>query len=145
VLENATVLPTATISANKTLTCVGGLSPIVTLVGLNGTAPYTFVYTINGNLQPAITTIDGNSIGVTAPTSLAGDFIYQLVSVSDSSGMQSQNMSVTINVINPSVDFTTDSNLNTCSGDAIVFTPTITNGSPAYSYQWNLVMEIPQT
>ena len=136
-LENATVLPTATISANKTLTCVGGLSPIVTLVGLNGTAPYTFVYTINGNLQPAITTIDGNSVGVTAPTSLAGDFIYQLVSVSDSSGMQSQNMSVTINVINPSVDFTTDSNLNTCSGDAIVFTPTITNGSPAYSYQWN--------
>lgn len=131
------LLPTATISANKVLTCVGGLGPTVTFVGLGGTAPYTFTYTLNGALQPTLTTTDGNSIGITVPTATAGDFTYQLVSVSDSSGSQSQTTSVTITVINPSVDFTTDSDANTCSGDAVVFTPTITNGSPAYTYQWN--------
>lgn len=137
-LEKTALLPNATISVNKTLTCVGGSSPTVTFSGSNGTAPYTFNYTVNGVLQLPITTSnDENSVAISVPTDEGGDFTYQLVSVSDSSGVQPQTTSVTINVINPSVDFVTDADANTCSGDAIVFTPTITNGSPEYVYQWN--------
>lgn len=137
-LEETAVLPTATISANKVLTCVGGLSPTVTMVGLNGTAPYTFTYTINGVLQPPITTQNGeNSVGVQVSTVNPGPITYQLDSVSDSSGTEFLNNSVVINVMDPTVDFTTTADANTCSGDAVIFMPTITNGSPAYTYLWD--------
>jgi len=40
------VLPTATITTNASSVCLGGTSPIITLTGKNGTAPYTFEYKI---------------------------------------------------------------------------------------------------
>lgn len=136
-LEDVAFLPTATITADKFLTCVGGGSPTVTLIGAGGTAPYTFAYTIDGVLQPELTTQEGNSISVLVPTNTPGPITYQLVSVTDSSGTQSQTTSVTINIINPSVDFTSDAAASTCSGDAITFTSQITNATPTYTYQWD--------
>ncbi|MDR6969426.1 gliding motility-associated-like protein [Flavobacterium arsenatis] len=136
-LEDLTFLPTATITANKFLTCVDSTSPIVTFIGAGGTAPYTFSYTIDGVLQPEITTVSDNSISVLVPTNTPGPITYQLVSVTDSSGTQSQTTSVTINIINPTVDFTSDSSASTCSGDVIVFTSQISNGTPTYTYQWD--------
>lgn len=136
-LEDLAFLPTATITANKFLTCVDSTSPIVTFIGAGGTAPYTFAYTIDGVLQPEITTVSGDSISVLVPTDTLGPITYQLVSVTDSSGTQSQTTSVTINIINPTVDFTSDSSASTCSGDAITFTSQISNGTPNYAYQWD--------
>jgi len=136
-LEDLAFLPTATITANTFLTCVDSTSPIVTFIGAGGTAPYTFVYTIDGVLQPEITTVSGDSISVLVPTNTPGPITYQLVSVTDSSGTQSQTTSVTINIINPTVDFTSDSSTSTCSGDAITFTSQINNGTPTYTYQWD--------
>lgn len=137
-LEDALLLPNATISSNTTSICVGGTSPVVTFTGSNGTAPYTFVYTINGNQQPALTTDTGDSISVTVPTTVVGVFNYQLVSVTDSSGTQTETGSVTVNVIdNYTIDFINDANANTCSGEGVLFTPQISNGVAPYTYLWN--------
>ncbi|TMI91609.1 MAG: HYR domain-containing protein, partial [Bacteroidetes bacterium] len=75
-------LPTATITGTTSL-CQNAASPNITFTGANGTAPYTFTYTINGGANQTITTSSGNSITVAAPTGTAGTFTYALVSVSD--------------------------------------------------------------
>jgi gliding motility-associated-like protein len=85
---NATVtvdpLPTATIAGTTTV-CKNSPAPDITFTGTGGTAPYTFSYTLNGVVQPAVTTTGGNSITVAVPTSVEGAFSYGLVSVTDAS------------------------------------------------------------
>ncbi len=76
-------LPTATISGTVSV-CKGGTAPDITFTGAAGTSPYTFTYTINGVTQPTIAST-GNSITVSAPTSVDGTFTYSLVSVMDAS------------------------------------------------------------
>lgn len=139
ILSRGTVLlPTATISTDRTLTCVDATSPTVTLTAQGGTAPYTFNYTINGVLQPPIITEpDSDIVEISVPTDEVNIFIYQLVSVSDSSGIQAQTDSVIIQIVNPSVDFTHNANANSCSGDVVMFTSVVTNGSSDYTYQWD--------
>lgn len=93
-------LPTATI-AGTTDECLNEPSPDITFTGANGTAPYTFTYTLNGGSNLTVTTTVGNSVTVAAPTSVAGDFTYVLVSVQDASGtacsqLQTGNAVVTI-------------------------------------------------
>ena len=95
-------LPTATISGTTTV-CQNAPSPVVTFTGANGTAPYTFTYKINagGNLTVVSA---GNVATVTAPTNVAGTFIYTLVSVKDASATlcsQTQGGSATITVAAP--------------------------------------------
>ena len=77
-------LPAATISGS-TAVCRNASSPIITFTGSNGTAPYTFTYTINGGTNQTVTTITGSSVTVSAPTTAAGTFTYALVSVMDAS------------------------------------------------------------
>ncbi|WP_162127322.1 Ig-like domain-containing protein [Flavobacterium phycosphaerae] len=77
-------LPTASISGTATV-CQGDAQPSVTFTGANGTAPYTFTYTLNGGSNQTITTTSGNSVSLSAPTTAAGAFTYALVSVTDSS------------------------------------------------------------
>lgn len=93
-----TPLPTATIAGNNEL-CRNSTSPVVTFTGANGTAPYTFTYTINNGPNLTVTTTTGNSVNVTVPTTTAGNFVYSLVSVQESSSTtcsQLQSGSVTI-------------------------------------------------
>ncbi|MDR3651375.1 MAG: gliding motility-associated C-terminal domain-containing protein [Paludibacter sp.] len=92
-------LPTATITGTATV-CQNDVSPLITLTGSGGTAPYTFNYTINGVLQPIITS-PGNSITLSVPTNVAGNFAYSLVSVKNSgssacSNIQSGTATVTV-------------------------------------------------
>ncbi|MXO07497.1 gliding motility-associated C-terminal domain-containing protein, partial [Flavobacterium sp. HBTb2-11-1] len=92
------VLPTAVISGAAEV-CKNGASPLVTFTGDNGTAPYTFKYTVNGGAEQSITTISGSSVTVAAPTNVAGDLEYALISVRESSSCeQLQTGSVIIKV-----------------------------------------------
>lgn len=77
-------LPAATISGAATV-CQNSASPVVTFTGSNATAPYTFSYRINGGAVQTVTTTSGNSVSVSVPTNVAGDFTYSLISVQDAS------------------------------------------------------------
>lgn len=75
-------MPTATVFGATTV-CQNSSEPNVTFSGSNGTAPYTFNYTINGAPYSAISS--GNDAIVPVPTNVAGNFTYSLVSVTDAS------------------------------------------------------------
>ena len=90
--------PTATISGT-TEVCLDAAQPDIIFTGITGTAPFTFTYNINGGDNQTVTTISGNSVTVSAPTNLAGIYIYSLVSVEDafSNVVQTGIATVTIN------------------------------------------------
>ncbi|WP_430934242.1 gliding motility-associated C-terminal domain-containing protein, partial [Saccharicrinis sp. 156] len=75
-------LPLASITGTASV-CRGDTPPKITLTGSNGVAPYTFTYTINGGSVQVITTQEGNSVAIDVPTDNAGDYLYELVSVSE--------------------------------------------------------------
>jgi len=63
-------LPTATILGDMNV-CQNDGEPTITFTGANGTAPYTFTYSINGGIAQTVTST-GNTATVQAPTNLAG-------------------------------------------------------------------------
>ncbi|MCZ4223302.1 CehA/McbA family metallohydrolase [Pedobacter rhodius] len=81
-------LATASISGS-TAAPQNSTAPTVTFTGANGTAPYTFTYNINGGQNLTITST-GNTATVAAPTTAAGTFVYNLVSVADVNCGQAQ-------------------------------------------------------
>ncbi len=92
-------LPTASISGTSAV-CLNSSSPVITFTGANGTAPYTFIYKINGGSnQTLVTSSSSSSATVTQATTTAGTYTYTLVSVSDAncSQLQSGSFSVTVN------------------------------------------------
>ena len=93
-------LPTATISGTTSV-CNNDPSPVITFTGANGTEPYTFIYRINGGSARTVSTLSGNSVQVEAPTSLSGNFVYSLISVTDGSStacLQNQSGNATVTV-----------------------------------------------
>ena len=92
-------LPTATISGTTTV-CRNASSPSITFTGAGATAPYTFTYSINGAANQTVTTVTGNSVTVSAPTTTAGTFTYSLVNVTSAASClnaQSGSAVVTVN------------------------------------------------
>jgi hypothetical protein len=77
---------TATITGVNTFeVCKNSPEPTITFNATNGTAPYTFTYTI-GNITHTIETLGTSSSAVIAiPTNVAGIFDIQLLNVEDSS------------------------------------------------------------
>jgi gliding motility-associated-like protein len=95
-------LPTATITG-AAIVCQGTNAQQITFTGALGTAPYTFIYTINHGSNQTITTTSGNSASVVIPTTIADTLNYNLISVQDASSTtcsQAQTDSTTI-IINP--------------------------------------------
>jgi len=128
-----TSLPTATIGGTTSVCLNSAPSPLVTFTGLNGSAPYTFVYTLNGGANLSVSTVSGNSVTVTIPTTSEGSFVYSLVSVSSAAGcsqLQSGSATVTVNAL-PTVTIAPAS-ASICSGSSI----TLTAGG-ATSYSWS--------
>ena len=84
-------LLTASISGDKII-CKDASQPLITFKGANGTAPYTFKYTVNGGSIKQITTpVSVDSVTLPVVTSTAGTFVYSLVSVQESSASQCSN------------------------------------------------------
>jgi len=94
-------LPAASISGTTAI-CQNSTAPLVTFTATSlTTAPYTFTYNINGGSPQTIFTTSGNSVSVPAPTTIAGTFNYNLVSVRDGSAtacLQAQTGVATITV-----------------------------------------------
>ncbi|MFN3755301.1 hypothetical protein, partial [Flavobacterium sp.] len=140
-------LPTATISGTTTV-CQNAASPQITLTGANGTAPYTFTYSINNVVQPTITTLAGNSISINAPTASAGTFVYSLVSVSSSgtptcSQIQDGTATVTVNPLPTAViTGTVATCLNAPLPQVII---TGANGTAPYTFTYSVNNGAPQS
>jgi len=105
-MGNSTVtinsLPTATISGTAAVCQNGSSAPDITFMGTDGTAPYTFTYTVNGGSPQTVTTTSGNSVTVSQSTAASGSFVYSLVSVKDASSSacfnpQSGTSTITVN------------------------------------------------
>ena len=132
-------LPTATISGNVTV-CQNAPAPTITFVAPSNTAaspyttipPYIFTYNINGGSNLTVTASTTSTATVTAPTGTAGTFVYNLVSVQNSTlppCSQPQTGSVTVTV-NPKPVIPAQT-ATICSGGT--FTTTLTNGIPTAS------------
>lgn len=132
-------LPTATIAGTVDV-CVGDAAPTITFTGANGTAPYTFTYTIDGGANQTVTST-GNTATVTAPTGTAGTFVYDLVSVQDASATncsQAQTGTATV-VVNPLPTATIAGTIDVCQGDpSPVITFTGANGTAPYTFTYNI-------
>jgi gliding motility-associated-like protein len=132
-------LPTATIAGTLTL-CQNESQPTVTFTGANGTAPYTFTYNLNNGGSQTVTSI-GSIATISVPTTTAGTFNYNLVSVQDASSTacsQTQTGVATI-TINPLPTATISGTAQVCEGGA---SQTITfagaNGTVPYIFSYNI-------
>ncbi len=132
-------LPTATIVGSVDV-CAGDAGPSITFTGANGTAPYTFTYTINGGANQTVVSV-GNTASVSASTLTPGPFIYDLVSVQDASTTacsQVQTGSATV-VVNPIPTATISGTATVCNGDpSPLITLTGANGTAPYTFTYNL-------
>lgn len=133
-------LPTATITGTATV-CLNSTSPAISFTGANGTAPYTFSYTINGGPAQTITTTSGNSVQLNAPTTVAGIYVYELVSVVDASSTacsQNQSGTVTITVF-PTPSATITGTTAVClNATSPVVTFTGADGNAPYTFTYSI-------
>lgn len=132
------VAPSATIKGTTTVCLNATTNPEITFTGSGGTAPYTFVYKINGGADVIVTTTNtSNTVTVDQVTNAAGVYKYTLVSVKDKTSVpQTVSGSATVTVSAPPVVDFTFTNTNTCSGTPIQFTTAVTGTGP-YTYSWD--------
>lgn len=91
---------TATISGSTTA-CENETQPKITFTAVNGIAPFTFTYKINGGGDLQVSTTGVNTTAtVDVPTSSTGTFVYTLTNVSGSGGASStvSGQTATVNV-----------------------------------------------
>lgn len=114
------------VSLNATAnTCEGGNSPEVSFVAANGSAPYTFVYTINSGDEQSITIDSGNTATLAVPSDSAGVFTYTLVSATGQGVCSSSiNSSVAV-TIHPQPELTSELYpQGVCSNEVFTYIPT---------------------
>ncbi len=95
-------VPNATVTADINEACMGGISPIVTLAGHNGTPPYTFTYQLLPNTTPQIisTSSSDSTVQIPISTVTAKAYTFHLLQVSTGGACQNndvKNVTVTIN------------------------------------------------
>ncbi|GAA4898318.1 hypothetical protein GCM10023311_24000 [Flaviramulus aquimarinus] len=128
--------PAASISGSTEVCRNDTPFPQITFTGSGGNEPYTFTYTINGGANQTISTIGTNdSVSINVNTNTVDTFIYQLISVTDSTN-DTTNTSDTATVVvsEPTVDFTFN-NAGACAGTSVNFTSNVTGNGP-FTYSW---------
>ncbi|MBB3841343.1 hypothetical protein FHS57_005371 [Runella defluvii] len=140
-------LPTATITGTTAL-CQNSQSPNVTFTGSNATAPYTFTYKINDGTPQTVKTTSGNSVTVSVPTGTAGEFVYSLVSVLESSSTacsqtQSGSATVTVNALPTATISGTTTVCQNVQSPSVTFTGS--NATAPYTFTYKINDGSPQT
>jgi gliding motility-associated-like protein len=130
-------LPTAVISGTTTV-CQNSVNPLITFTGANGSVPYTFTYNINGGANQTVSSGAGTTATVSVPTTTAGTFTYNLVSVASGSCSQLQAGSSTV-IVNPLPTATISGTAAVCQNGATqVITFTGSNGTAPYTFTYNM-------
>ena len=133
-------LPTATISGTTTV-CKDASSPDITFTGANGTAPYTFTYSVNSGSNQTVSTTSGNSVTVSVPTNATGIFTYSLVNVRDASAttcsqVQTGSATVTVNPLPTATISGTTAVCRNAASPNITFTGA--NGTAPYTFTYRI-------
>ncbi len=138
-------LPTATISGT-TGVCQNAPQPVITFTGANGTAPYTFTYTVSGTGGNQTITSLGNTATVSVSTNNVGTITYTLISIKDASSTgcsRNQGGSAVVTVNAPPAPFLIDpASASMCLGSVQSLTAggnTSTSGSPTFNSTINNV------
>lgn len=125
-------LPTATITGTVEV-CLNDAEPEVVFEGINGIAPFTFTYNLNGGGDQAIQSV-GTNASMLVPTNQPGSFVYNLTYVEESSPLTcGQTLDQTVTVIVHDLPIVSAGNdVTVCEGFTVVLT-----GSGAQSYEWD--------
>ncbi|MDB5229216.1 MAG: C-terminal target protein, partial [Chitinophagaceae bacterium] len=130
-------LPTATINGSTTV-CQNASSPLLTFTGIGGSAPYTFVYQVNGGANQTVTTTSGSSATLSVPTANAGTFTYSVVSVQNSTCSNTVSGSATI-VVNALPSATISGGGSICqNGSSPVVAFTGSGGVAPYTFTYRI-------
>ena len=129
-------LPLASI-LGSTSVCKNDANPVVTLTGSNGTAPYTFTYTINGGANQTIVS-SGNNASITSLTAIAGTTVYSLVSVQDSSTSSCSQLQtgVATIIVNPTPNLVVNQPAAICAPNTVDITATTTGSDAGLVYTY---------
>lgn len=120
--------PDASISGTTSLCMYAGTAPI-SFTGTGGTAPFSFTYTLNGGSPLTVSSSAGSANAtLQAPSNVTGSFVYQLQSVSYTSGITCSkpvtgSATVTINP-SPALPMVTDAAF--CQGTTGATLPAVT-------------------
>lgn len=139
---NVRPTPTATISGT-TAVCRNATSPNITFTNPQA-FPVTITYNINGTVQPTLNVGASTTAIIAAPTTTAGTFNYNLVSVIYQSAPTCSNSisgtaTVTVNANSPvSVSVAAVPSGAICLGTSVTFTASPTNGGTTPAYQWKV-------
>ncbi|MCF2488577.1 Ig-like domain-containing protein [Dyadobacter sp. CY347] len=92
---------TATISGTESV-CQNATQPVITFTAVNGIAPFTFTYNIDGGTDQTVSTTGTSTTAtVNAPTSATGTFVYNLTNVSGAGDattpVAAQTVTITVN------------------------------------------------
>ena len=114
--------------------------PSITFTGSDSddNFPYTFEYTINdGDVNTISTTDSSPSVSIAAPTSVADEFTYTLISITDSNDEEAEldsEVTITVHPL-PEVSIVIESGNGACSGTPVVFSSTV-SGDGNFTYAW---------
>ncbi len=133
--------PTATLAGTVGL-CQGAPEPQITFTGANGTAPYTFTYTLNGGAPQQIVTTSGNSVTINVPTATVGIYTYTLTNVKDAGPLaceQAQTGNAIVTIFAKPTGATITGSTSVClNATAPTLTLTGQGGSGNYLFTYNL-------
>jgi gliding motility-associated-like protein len=134
-------VPTATI-AGSTVVCQNTTAPLVTFTGAAGTAPYTFVYTLNGGAQQTISSVGAaNSVTLSQSTATPGTYNYVLIRVTDNSStacsqLQAGNVSIVVRQLATATMVASAANICQNAATAPTITFTATGGVAPYIFNY---------
>jgi gliding motility-associated-like protein len=124
----------ATISTDTTI-CAGGQANILIDFTGGGSGPFTFIYAINGIAQPAVTTISDPYFLNISPTNNANLALVSVTAGNGTSGAVSGTATVTVN--SPSLAISPVL-LPLCAGTSGNFTVILSNGTPPFTFQYEI-------
>ncbi|MGF2412032.1 MAG: PKD domain-containing protein [Ferruginibacter sp.] len=143
-------LPTAVIGAATNTVCLNATSPSITFTGSGGTAPYTFIYTLNGVPQPPVVSNAGGTYTITVPTTITGPFTYVLTSVQEGSAnaciqpnVTGQSATVTVNPLPTAVIAGATTVCLNATSPTVTFTGSGSTAPYTFAYTINGVPQAP--